>query len=106
MQRAVLFLALAAMAVSATAANLPNLLTGKDWNAINQPPAQVMQSLRGDRNLDCRLERYAGGSTLDCKLRKPMDVLGLNVDEFYLLHNVNGERMLKLVSPAGVEAVR
>ena len=106
MQRTVLFLALAAMAVSATAANLSNLLTGKDWNAINQPPAQLMQSLRGDRNLDCRLERYAGGSTLDCLLHKPMDVLGLNVDEFYLLHNVNGERMLKLVSPAGVEAVR
>jgi hypothetical protein len=106
MQRTLLFMALAAIATTASAANLPNILAGKDWAAINQAPAHLMRELRSDRNLDCRLEHYAGGSTLDCVARQPIDVLGLGVEEFYLLHNANGERMLKLVSPAGVDAVR
>lgn len=106
MQRTLLFVALAAAAATASAANLPSILSGNDWTAINQPPARLMRALRGDRNLDCRLERYAGGSTLDCVARQPLHVLGLGVEEFYLLHDANGERMLKLVSPAGVAAVR
>jgi len=108
MQRTLLFLALTAAAASASAstANLASILSGKDWAAINQPPATLLRELRGDRNLDCRLERYAGGSTLDCVAHQPLHTLGLGVEEFYLLHNANGERMLKLVSPSGVDAVR
>ncbi|MBU6403398.1 MAG: hypothetical protein KGQ84_01675 [Proteobacteria bacterium] len=106
MQRTLMFVALAAATATASAANLPAILSGHDWAAINQAPARLMHALRGDRNLDCRLEHYAGGSTLDCVARQPLRVLGLAVEEFYLLHNTNGERMLKLVSPAGVAAVR
>ncbi|MHB1617374.1 MAG: hypothetical protein ACYCOY_08260 [Metallibacterium sp.] len=106
MQRTLLFMALAAVAATASAANLRDMLAGKDWAAINQPPARLMRTLDNNHNLDCRLEHYAGGSTLDCVMRQPINVLGLGVEEFYLLHNANGERMLKLVSPAGVDAVR
>ena len=106
MQRTLLFMALAAVAATASAANLRHMLAGKNWAAINQPPARLMRTLDNNHNLDCRLEHYAGGSTLDYVMRQPINVLGLGVEEFYLLHNANGERMLKLVSPAGVDAVR
>ncbi len=106
MRHTLMFVALAALTATASAATLPQMLAGQDWAALQQPPARLQQQFAQDHNLDCRMERYSGGRTLDCVLHRPLQALGVPVEEFYVLHNRNGERMLKFASPAGVEAVR
>lgn len=106
MKRTLLFLALAGLAGSAAAAAPHALLDGRDWAAIHQSPVHWARSMRGNRSFDCHLERYGGGSTLDCVAKRPVDAMGLRVSEFYLLHGNDGEHRLTLVSMAGLGAAR
>lgn len=67
------------------------------WATAAAAPADLQQQLGSERGLDCRLERYAAGSTLDCVVRRPLSVMGMTVSEFYIADDDAGNRQLRLV---------
>ena len=69
------------------------------WATAATAPADLQQQLGSERGLDCRLERYAAGSTLDCVVRRPLSVMGMTVSEFYVVADDAGNQQLRLVLP-------
>lgn len=67
------------------------------WATAAAAPADLQQQLGSERGLDCHLERYAAGSTLDCVVRRPLSVMGMTVSEFYVGADAAGSHQLRLV---------
>lgn len=82
----------------AHASGLAQQLSGAGaWTTAATAPAALQQQLAGERGLDCQLERYAAGSTLDCVVRRPLSVMGMTVSEFYVSADDAGSHQLRLV---------
>ena len=82
----------------AHAVGLAQQLSGTDaWATAATGPAALQRQLAGERGLDCHLERYAAGSTLDCVVRHPLTVMGMPVSEFYVSVDAAGRHQLRLV---------
>src|SRR5487761_2768863 len=82
----------------AHASSLARQLSGNGaWTTAATAPAALQQQLAGAQGLDCHLEHYAAGSTLDCVVRRPLSVMGMTVSEFYVNADAAGSRQLRLV---------
>ncbi|MDE1898816.1 MAG: hypothetical protein KGH73_07175 [Xanthomonadaceae bacterium] len=82
----------------AHASGLARQLSGNGaWTTAATAPAALQQQLAGAQGLDCQLEHYAAGSTLDCVVRRPLSVMGMTVSEFYVSTDAAGSRQLRLV---------
>jgi hypothetical protein len=82
----------------AHASGLAQQLSGNSaWTTAAAGPVALQRQLAGERGLDCHLERYAAGSTLDCVVRHPLAVMGMPVSEFYVSADAGGCRQLRLV---------
>ena len=105
MKRTLLFTTLMLAAPIVGTTGLDRLLAGHDWAAIAAGPQALAQQVQDQPGLDCRLQRYPGGQTLDCLAKAPLPALGMRVKEFYLSQDTAGTHTLKMVFPASAAAV-